>query len=249
MGDLKDLSIETLDAMAVAGTEIVECDRVLARTGDNVVGEALRGAGVFYEYDHYPAGDVYDAGSHAQYYYHSHRKGEHGHFHTYLRPKGMPSWVRPAPVPDFTPPKSDNDALSHIVAISMDARGFPIGLFTTNRWICGDTWYRGEDVAAMIGRFRIDHAQPSWPLNLWITAMLRLFQPQIIELLRQRDETVAAWQRKNPERNVYEDRDLDITSQCPVSVDEQIALVDDALRTAKGKRRARPTRNRAPTLA
>jgi len=67
-----------------------------------------------------------------------------------------------------------------------------------------------------------------WPLNRWITAMLRLFQPQIIELLRQRDETVAAWQRKNPERNVYEDRDLDITSQCPVSVDEQIALVDDS---------------------
>ncbi|HSR70967.1 MAG TPA: hypothetical protein VLL72_01180, partial [Kiloniellales bacterium] len=81
--------------MAEAGRAVVEAHRVLARTGDNVVGELLRDHDTFYEWDHYPPGDVYDRESHAQYYYHAHPPeqrfpGEHGHFHTFLRPKGMP---------------------------------------------------------------------------------------------------------------------------------------------------------------
>ncbi len=231
MADLKDLSVKNLESMAAAGADVIECQLVLAKTGDNVVGEALRGQGTFYEFNHYPAGDVYDSETHSQYYYHSHRPGEHGHFHTFLRPKGMPSWIKPAPVPDFTPPEDENDALSHIVAISMDAQGLPIKLFTTNRWICAETWYRAEDVSTMIDLFSITHARPSWPMNRWVTAMLKLFKPQITELLLERDDTVAAWQKKHPKRNVYEDRELDITSEIPIPLEDQITRVDAALRS------------------
>ncbi len=240
--------------MAAAGAEILECYRVLRRTGDNVVGEALRGGGVFYEFKHYPAGDVYDGDSHSQYYYHAHRKGEHGHFHTYIRHKGMPASVRPAPVSDFVPPKDPDNLLSHIVAISMDSRGFPIGLFTTNRWVCGDTWYRAEDVCDMVGLFRIDHARPSWPMNRWITAMLTLFKPQITDLLLERDETIMAWQNKHPRANVFEDRDLDITSECRISVEDRISRITAALqiieanyRTARLPRNHRPDRRKPQT--
>ena len=222
--------------MAAAGADVIECQLALAKTGDNVVAEALRGQGKFYEFDHYPADDVYDTESHSQYYYHSHREGEHGHFHTYLRPKGMPSWIEPAPVPDLTMPEDENDALSHIVAISMDSSGLPIKLFTTNRWICGETWYRAEDVSAMIDLFAVTHTQPSWPMNRWVTAMLKLFKPQISELLFERDDTVAAWQKRHPRRNVYEDRELDITSEMPIPLEDQITRVDAALQV--GKRRA-----------
>jgi len=66
----------------------------------------LRGGGVFYEWNHYPEGDVYDPDSHAQYYYHAHppqlRGGdEHGHFHTFLRPRGMPSGTMPLMLPEL----------------------------------------------------------------------------------------------------------------------------------------------------
>jgi len=61
----------------------------------------------------------------------------------------------------------------------------------------------------MLGRFRIDHGRPSWPTNIWITAMLRLFRPQIERLLRQRDAAVA-----------------------DISVGAQIAAVAAALRRA-----------------
>ena len=235
MVDLNDLPIEELQRTAAAGDEVMECLMALAKTGDNVVAEALRGQGTFYEFNHYPADDVYDSETHSQYYYHAHREGEHGHFHTYLRPRGMPSWIEPAPLPDFTMPEDENDALSHIVAISMDSSGLPINLFTTNRWICAETWYRAEDVSAMIDLFAITHAQPSWPMNRWVTAMLKLFKPQISELLFERDDTVAAWQKRHPRRNVYEDRELDITSEKPIFLEDQITKIDAALRLAEGK--------------
>ncbi len=234
MVDLKDISPDELKVMAATASDVMACHRVLAKTGDNVVGEALRDAGKFLEFNHYPPGDVYDSESHSQFYYHSHREGEHGHFHTYLRPKGMPSWIKPAPVPDFTPPEDDNGALSHIVAISMDSYGIPIGLFTTNRWICAETWYRAEDVCTMIDFFSIDHARPSWPLNRWVTSMLKMFRPQITELLMERDETVAAWQKKHPKSNVYEDRGLDITSHLDITLEDQVSQIDAALEVAEG---------------
>ncbi len=67
MVDLKDLSVKNLESMAIAGAEVIECQLVLAKTGDNIVGEALREQGVFYEFNHYPAGDVYDSETHSQY--------------------------------------------------------------------------------------------------------------------------------------------------------------------------------------
>ena len=122
-----------------------------------------------------------------------------------------------------------SDLLSHLIGISMDPKGFPIGLFSVNRWVTGETWYTAEDVISLIDLFHIDHASPSWPANKWVTAMLRLFHPQIIDLVRKRDVTVADWQRKYPDRDVYEDRELEITSTTAISVDKQIAGVRAAL--------------------
>ena len=231
--DLGELSKERLEEMAVAGTEAMEVHRVLKSTGDNVVREILKGQGTFYEWNHYPEGDVYDAESHSQYFYHTHAAGlrvrEHGHFHTFLRPKGMPKGIRPAPLPNLELPKGENDALSHLVGISMHEYGDPICLFTTNRWVTGEVWYGADDVCAMLDRFVIGHARPSWPVNRWIGAMLRLFRPEIVELVHGRDRAVAEWRKKNPGKDVFEDRDLEITSYQLISVEEQIEKVGRAL--------------------
>ncbi|MCG8508429.1 MAG: hypothetical protein MI741_04305, partial [Rhodospirillales bacterium] len=231
-----DFSAQTrgqLEAMVEAGHRIRECVRVLNKTKDNVVAEVLRHQGEFYEWDHYPKGDVYDWESHSQYYYHAHpielRGGEHGHFHTFLRPKGMPEGVKPANVADFEAPAEANDALSHLVAFSMDGQGTPIRMFTTNRWVTGETWYTAEDVIQMLDRFEMDLAYPSWPVNIWISSMMRLFRPQIELLLRQRDQSVERWEAEHPGSNVYEDRELEITSMENISVDRQIAETEKAL--------------------
>ncbi len=240
MTELPELSREDLEAMAEAGREIRTCQRVLAKTGDHVVGELLRGHGVPQDWRHYPPGDVYDAEYHAQYYYHCHPEderpaGEHGHLHSFLRPHGMPEGVRPSPLPDFVAPENDNDALSHLIGIAMDAAGQPVRLFTTNRWVTGETWYAADDVIAMLDRFVIDHARPSWPANRWITALVRLFRPQIVALLRERDATIGQWAKAHPDAYVYEDRGLEVASQCVIAVEEQMAAVERRLRGRRSR--------------
>jgi Domain of unknown function (DUF6969) len=227
--DFAALDADRLRAMAEAGREVVECHRVVARTGDNIVGEVLRNQGTFREYDHCPAGDIFDPESHAQYYYHAHRPGEHGHFHTFLRERGMPRRVRPAKQSEADYMKEREDRISHLIAISMDPYGVPREMFTTNRWVTAENWYRAADVCTMVDRFEIDHAQPSWPANRWVTAMVRLFRPQIEMLLRQRDDAVAAWQKKHPDEDVFEDRGLDLPSSLAISVDDQIRNIELAL--------------------
>lgn len=233
LGLLASLPRDKLAEMRDAGERVVECHRILHNTGDNIVGELIKGVETFYEWNHYPDGDIYDSVSHSQFYYHAHppeeRPGEHGHFHTFIRPKGMPEDMRPAPVPDFEPPEDPDDALSHIVAISMDNAGLPIKLFTTNRWVTGEVWYKAADVHRLIERFEIDHAQPSWPVNMWVSAMVHLFDPQIRALVEARDRAVTGWQVGHPASNVYEDRDLEVTSEIAIDIDAQRAAIETAL--------------------
>jgi len=113
----------------------------------------------------------------------------------------------------------------------MNRAGFPIGLFTTNRWITADNWYKADDVIKMLDRFEMDLSWPSWPVNVWITAMLRLFRPQIVELVGERDATVADWQKKHPAGDAFEDRGCDITSTRRISVAAQINRVHKALKS------------------
>ena len=232
--DIGGLPRDELEAMLEAGGRVLETKRILDNTGDNVVGELLRDSATFYEWNHYPEGDVFDPRSNAQYYYHAHpkdeRSGEHGHFHTFLRPKGMPPGIEPAPVPDYQAPEGENDALSHLIAVSCDKQGDPIKLFTTNRWVTGEIWYKAEDVIRMLGYFQIDHVRPSWAVNIWITNMLILFRPQIRALIEERDSVVDNWAAENNSGDVYEDRALEVTAECTVSVEGQIAAAREALK-------------------
>lgn len=220
-----DLTPADLEMMVAAGEDILECYRVLTKVGGNVVGEILRHEGTFYEWDHYPTGDVYDKDTHAQYYYHAHRgvENEHGHFHTFLRRKGMPKGIEPAPYSGDADVPDGEDVITHFAAISMDKQGCPTHLFTTNRWVTGENWFKAEDVKAMLDYFLIDHAWPSWPANRWISAMMSLFRPQIFALLDARDLKIGDWTAMHPDVDVYEDRDLEITSITAISVDEQLA--------------------------
>lgn len=220
------------NAMSSARAEVLACHRALKKGGLNVVGEVLKGQGDFVEFDHYPSDDVFDHESHSQYYYHAHRgeseAGEHGHFHLFLRAAGMPVGCRPIDYPlatDVWP--TGNEALSHLVAISMDEWGMPIGLFCTNRWVTAEAWYPAEQVIVMLDHFSIDHASPNWVVNRWMTAMVRLFRPEIEFLLRQRDQVLADWQNAHPGEDVFEDRQLDITGRLAISIPDTIQQRED----------------------
>jgi hypothetical protein len=241
MTNLNTLSVERLETMHNSGTRVLECYRILQKLNFNVVGELISTADDFYEWDHYPDGDAYDHETHAQYYYHAHPPGdrtevfgdENGHFHTFLRPKGMPKHIKPVPLPDYEDPEGDNDDLTHIIGISMNAAGYPVRLFTTNRWVTGEAWYTAENIIEILDVFDIDLPWPSWPTNIWVTHFLQLFQPTIVGLLKERDKVLADWQVRHPGVNAYEDRDLEITSIKEISVENQITAIGDALKKKK----------------
>ena len=257
--DFARLSRAALEAMAAAGRALIECQRAMAASGTSPLVEALQGAAPIYEWRHYPDGDVYDAASHAQYFYHAHPPGErraaaggeeHGHFHTFLRVRGMPAGVRPLVMPEFAvannpaAPKAplvpsapapaageEADPWSHLVAIAMDATGVPLRFFTTNRWVTGETWYPAADVVRMLGRFALGEGGPSPLLNRWIVALLDLYEPQLADLVSQRDAAVMDWRRRRRAKvHVLEDQRLEITSVLTIDIEAQIARIDAALR-------------------
>ncbi len=227
-----DLSTGRLRKMQAGGEEVFECNRVLHKISGNVVDELINRVETFYEWDHYPDGDVYDSETHGQYYYHAHRpeSGEHGHFHTFIREEGLLDITGPVENDSDTEWPSGDDIVCHLIAISMDKKGFPEQLFTTNRWVTDENWFTGDNTIALLDHFQIDHAWPSWPTNRWLTAMVAFFYPQIELLIRERDIKIAAWREKKLETHVFEDRDLEITSIMNIDIDIQMANIQTALK-------------------
>jgi len=253
------MSRAELAAMHDAGHELLDWQRILAKTGDSIIGLMLGqdAPGEPADWSHYPAGDIYDVATHAQYFYHRHAAAardrigarEHGHFHTVMRPRGMPPGTRPLVMPELaiadapsqpidpvSPPATQpnqgdgNDKFSHIIAISLDGAGQPARLFTTNRWVTGETWYAADDVIAMLDRFSIELARPSWPLNRWLCSLLRLYRGDIAELLHERDAAIMSWRRRRRGKvHVFEDPRLEILSSLDIDPADRLRRVARAL--------------------
>jgi hypothetical protein len=52
--------------------------------------------------------------------------------------------------------------------------------------------------------------------------MFRLFRHDIEALLRHRDAVVDAWREANPDKDVFEDRELEMTGQLRISVKQRM---------------------------
>lgn len=221
---------ERLLSMYEAGQEIMEWNRVLEKTDSHVIKELLKGQGVFYGMEHYPNHDSYDQETYAQYYYHAHRKGEHGHFHLFLRQGGMPEGVLPCFYDERNDTMSDSDTFAHIVAIAMDDEGYPIKLFTTNRWVTGEDWYRCDDVCRMIERFKIEHTHPSWIVNKWLSCMLSLFYPQIAQLIHDREQVLLENSEGKSLLEAMEDTNLDVLSEVEISISDQMSVLEELMK-------------------
>ena len=244
MSRLAGVSHSRLELMALAGAELTTAERAFARQNTSVVARLLRDEDTFFEWDHFPAGEIYDSVSGAQYFYHAHGEApkrvgedqqfhnlmpaahsgarrpasEHGHFHTFIRLPG-------------------SDVTCHIVAVAMDFHGRPNRLFTVNRWVTQDDWRAAPQMIALLDRFVIDLPRPSRWVNRWLAALLRLFRPDIEALLRERDAALAEWGRKHPGEDPQKARELEIPSQREISLVHQIDQVARAL--AQPRRRAR----------
>ena len=78
-------------------------------------------------------------------------------------------------------------------------------------------------------RFEINLAHPSWIVNVWVTNMVTLFRPQIRELIYQRDIVVHRRKEAFPDRNVFEDREFEVVTECDIDLDAQMSAIEAVL--------------------
>lgn len=173
------------------------------------------------QFEHYPADDIVDPRTGCQFYYHAHRDGdrEHGHLHLfwhaaasgrrrYLRP-GQAHWRRTAP--------------SHLFAISLDARGLPVGLFTVNRWVTDGYWFDAATTMSMIERFAVGAVPGHEHACDWLTGFVRLYQPLIWQLLTRRDRRLS---RRRDREAALQDPRLEVLSQLPIDWAADLQLLE-----------------------
>jgi len=232
--DLSTLPAARLEEMHDAAATILRCEAALAKSRMSVVSEVLRGQGDFAVWARYPKGDVFDTATHSHYFYHAHApeemiEGENGHFHLFLRPAGLAPGLAPWALPGAPVPEDEAARFIHVVAISVDAHGVPLRLFTTNRWVTDETLYRAGDAIGLLDRFAMEVAHPNWAVSEWLTAMVRFWRPQIEGLLQLRDAVLADRATHQPDTAASEDRGVQNTAECRLDRAAQIAAIEAAL--------------------
>jgi hypothetical protein len=147
---------------------------------------------------------IFDRRTRYQFYYHSHgSEAEAGHFHTV---------------------RLFSDHTVHIVAISMASDGWPQALFTLNLWAIGDAYESAAVLRRHVRRFHVrEHAGPPLVIR-FVNLIFQVFAPQIGRLQDEKIATLASYRMTHPDRNVFEDRSLEILSR--VAIDVRAAAAD-----------------------
>ncbi|MBI5718791.1 MAG: hypothetical protein HZC37_14005 [Burkholderiales bacterium] len=163
------------------------------------------------EFEHYPEGDVIDPRRGSQFYYHSHRDTgrEHGHLHLFWHAtasgrrryarRESARWVRSAP--------------THLIAVSLDARGAPVELFTVNQWVTDGHWFDAATTMSFVERFELGAIEGHALSCRWLTGFVRLYQPLIADLLVRRDQRLA---RRADPAQARRDHRLELLSRAPI---------------------------------
>jgi hypothetical protein len=160
---------------------------------------------------HYPDGDAYDLASHCQFYFHTHRMGEQGHFHLFMRPAGMPAGIVPAV------PAAQADAPCHLVAVALGDGGRVVELFTTNRWVTGEAWYPADQIARMLPCFSLDIPGPAGVVGRWLTGLVERHRTLIVQLAELRDDAVSRWSTDHPDADPLDSAELEVLSRAPIA--------------------------------
>ncbi|MBS3944994.1 MAG: hypothetical protein KGZ42_05810 [Melioribacter sp.] len=166
----------------------------LKKEGSNLVKKIMNGKK--YEYDpyvHYPYdGGIKDENSGYQFFYHIHRENEYGHFHTFAT--------------------DEYGDLVHLVLISMNEKGEPIGLASVNRWVTGDKFVKADVLRKLAEKFYIEPGLfKDERIVEFVNYIFRAFKNEINELFAERDEWINNY--VNTKFNEpFEDRDYEILS-------------------------------------
>ncbi len=207
-GWLSTLNEPQFDRVAEAAETLLTIQQALSNEHLSLLGELLRDQGdePTRAWVHYPQDDCRDVFTGAMYYYHTHDpedwvRDEHGHFHLFFRPQAEG---------EFT----------HIMALSMNTQGFPIGVFATNGWVTDEKMQPAHQILQRIDEhWEINRVRPSWLVAQWLNAMMTLLRPHAETLLQQRDGKIASAGAMQDETNpILANREIHVLSELPLDL-------------------------------
>jgi hypothetical protein len=142
---------------------------------------------------------IFDRQTRYQFYFHVHPDSapEAGHFHTV---------------------RLFSDHTAHVVAISMDKRGWPQALFTVNLWATGGADEPPERLKQFARQFHVDERRGPREVVTFVNLICRAFLPEIEGLQDAKARTLAAYRETHPDRDPFDDRTLEVLSRVEIDV-------------------------------
>jgi hypothetical protein len=109
-----------------------------------------------------------------------------------------------------------------LAALSLNHQGQATHWFTTNQWVTGERWAPAEHVVAALASFEVHTRGRLAPVAKWLTAMVRLFQPQLEALAHERDRVMAHHTRHKRAETVWANRNIDVLSTTSADLHQRI---------------------------
>ncbi len=189
--------------------DLFECTLALGDRASNAVLEVLDAHQAPRCEEKYPPGRLRFGGNRWRAYYHCHPAPsrpdpEHGHFHVFCR-------------------VDDTDGWTHIAGLSMDGMGQPVCLFAVNRWVTGGCWQRAAETARCLDYIPADGGLLL--IERWLMSLLGLYQPDLRNLLRRRDQALDSLRGLDPQHIVLDDRSVYQLAATPVDLHGRLSVV------------------------
>lgn len=158
---------------------------------------------------HFPADDVLDSNSGAQYFLHRHESDSLGHsLHIHFFKRWRPQELSL---------KSHETITTHLVGLALNAQGHPSHWFTVNQWVVGDYWQPAEETITLFRNWKVskpDKGRGDDVLSIgheWLSSLIALhLDGDIKELLHERDARLDQLVDASPYVNVLDDRSIEV---------------------------------------
>lgn len=223
-----------------AARELLDVYSRLAQRGAHALGELLA-AGPPGAWERLPADDAVDRAGLYQWFYHSHgpedgmRGAEHGHFHLFARRALWEQIANPSEGMTSEALAGPDQAVEtrHLLAISMDAKGVPVGFFTVSSRVTGDTMMNARATLEALRRVKLDTGHAD--IDRLLAALIALCPREVEALLTRRDDALRTALARGTELP-------EVLSETTVDLDVRIAAASRA--TARARRPAHPGQTR-----
>ena len=145
-------------------------------------------------------------------YYHCHPasragnhrfEGEHGHFHLFVRTQ------------------IDPELWSHMVALSIDPMGQPLGWFTVNHWVTGEAWESSRNLVKYL--LKIPYDLQNTLVERWLLSLLALSHDLVDVVLCERDQMIEE-KKAGEGKDIKQDKEIYLLSEIPMDLEELLDI-------------------------